>query len=357
LAAPIFLPFSGGVPILDRAEGFIDKADDITPAALGWTLAREMQFLEANAEVRSGLAATLAGFVSLVVDGQVAWLEEAVRLPADGAYLVHGMTPERSGDSVTYNVSDPRSLAYDQAALLLGLVRAAVGVGVDSQTARLAAELADGVFLQLGRHIAVDGTLIASLADGGRSSTWVDAAVAVRALSAVAAALPGREPEARAFIASLAGRALQAQAIGLTEEAARIDLLLVAGRALGDNALSEAGLAAWRTFAATSRDRDGRLVASTLARAGWRYSPAEAALAFELLGDVARADPSLAAEAALLAADILLVDVLEERVQLRTAIGYWTEHVGIACFDAAPVFAVRIGPIRGAEPLWTLRRP
>jgi hypothetical protein len=316
-----------------------------------------MQFLEANAEVRSGLAAALAGFVSLVVDGQVAWLEEAVRLPADGAYLVHGMTPERSGDSVTYNVSDPRSLAYDQAALLLGLVRAAVGSGVDPRTARLAAELADGVFVELGRHIAVDGTLVASLADSGRLAMWVDAAVAVRALSAVAAALPGREPEARAFIASLAGRARQAQPIGLTEEAARIDLLLVAGRALGDNSLSEAGLAAWRAFAATSRDRDGRLVTSTLARAGWRYSPAEAALAFELLGDVARADPSLAAEATLLAADILLVDVLEERVQLRTAVGYWSEHVGIACFDAAPVFAVRIGPIRGVEPPWTLRRP
>jgi uncharacterized repeat protein (TIGR01451 family) len=357
LAAPIFLPSSGGVPILDRGRGFIDKADDITPAALGWTLAREMQFLEANAEVRSGLAATLAGFVSLVVDGQVAWLEEAVRLPADGAYLVHGMTPERSGDSVTYNVSDPRSLAYDQAALLLGLVRAAVGSGVDPRTARLAAELADGVFVQLGRHIAVDGTLVASLTDSGRLAMWVDAAVAMRALSAVAAALPGREPEARAFIASLAGQALQAQPIGLTEEAARIDLLLVAGRALGDNSLSEAGLAAWRAFAATSRDRDGRLIASTLARAGWRYSPAEAALAFELLGDIARADPSLAAEAAVLAADMLLVDVLEERVQLRTAVGYWSEHVGIACFDAAPVFAVRIGPIRGVEPPWTLRRP
>ncbi|MCX6099600.1 MAG: hypothetical protein NTX69_06265, partial [Candidatus Bipolaricaulota bacterium] len=357
LGAAIFLPSSGGVPIVDRGEGFIDKADDITPAALGWTLAREMQFLEANAEVRSGLAATLAGFVSLVVGGQVAWLEEAVRRPADGAYFVHGMTPERSGDSVSYNVSDPRSLAYDQAALLLGLVRAAVGVGVDAQTARLAAELVDGVFLQLGRHIGVDGTLVASLADGGRSATWVDTAVAVRALSEAAAALPGREREAEAFIAALAGRAREAQTIGPTEEAARIDLLLVAGRALGDNLLSEAGLAAWRMFAATSLDSEGRLVVSSLARMGWRYSPAEAALAFELLSDVARADPSLAAEAARLAADILLVDVLEERVQLRTAVGYWSEHVGIACFDAAPAFAVRIGPIRGDEPLWTLRRP
>jgi len=357
LAAPIFLPFSGGVPILDRGEGFIDKADDITPAALGWTLAREMQFLEANAEVRGGLTATLAGFVSLVVEAQVAWLEEAVRLPADGAYLPHGVTAERSGDSVTYSVSDPRSLAYDQASLLLGLVRAGAGPGVNSRTARRAAELADGVFLQLGRHIAVDGTLVASLADSGRPATWVDAAVTVRALSAAAAALPGREPEARAFIASLAGRALQAQTIGPTEEAARIDLLLVAGRALGDSVLSEAGLASWRAFAATSRDSEGRLIVSSLARMGWRYSPAEAALAFELLGDVARADPSLAAEAAIVAADILLVDVLEERVQLRTALGYWSEHVGVACFDAAPVFAVRIGPLRGADPLWTLRRP
>ena len=153
------------------------------------------------------------------------------------------------------------------------------------------------------------------------------------------------------------GRDAQAQTIGPTEEAARIDLLLVAGRALGDSALTEAGLAAWRAFAATSRDCDGRLVVSTLARAGWRYSPAEAALAFELLGDVARADPSLAAESAVLAADILLVDVLEERIQLRSAPGYWSEHVGIACFDAAPAFAVRIGPIRGDEPPWTLQRP
>jgi uncharacterized repeat protein (TIGR01451 family) len=357
LGAPIFLPSSGGVPILDRGVGFIDKADDITPAALGWTLAREMQFLEANAEVRGGLAAALAGFVSLVIEGQVAWLEEAVRLPADGAYLVHGILAEWSGDQVSYGVSDPRSLAYDQAALLLGLVRAVGGVGVDARTARLAAELADGVFLQLGRHIGADGALVASLTDSGRSATWVDTAIAVRALSAAAASLPGREREARGFIASLAERAREAQTIGPTEEAARIDLLLVAGRALGDSTLSEVGLAAWRAFAATSLDSEGRLVVSSLARMGWRYSPAEAALAFELLGDVARADPSLASEAALLAADILLVDVLEERVQLRTAIGYWTEHVGIACFDAAPAFVVRIGPIRGAEPLWTLRRP
>jgi hypothetical protein len=79
-------------------------------------------------------------------------------------------------------------------------------------------------------------------------------------------------------------------------------------------------------------------------------------LALELLGDVLRADPSQGDRLKALATELVRTDLLAERVQLWLPLGYWQDHVGLPCFGAAPVAAVRMGP-QSDEPIWTLRRP
>jgi len=187
-------------------------------------------------------------------------------------------------------------------------------------------------------------------------ASWFDAAVVARALCDVAASVPRLDRQARTLLAAIARPAREAKPLDPKEELARIDLLLVAARCLGDGDLRSLGLNAWRAFTATSVDRSGRIAFSAPAMAGWRYSPAELALALEALGEVARADAGLAPGIEAVAADLVRVDLLEEHVLLWSALGYWRDHIGIPCFDGAPVFAIRPGRL-GSEPIWTLRRP
>jgi hypothetical protein len=83
--------------------------------------------------------------------------------------------------------------------------------------------------------------------------------------------------------------------------------------------------------------------------------PAEIALALGALAG-SLGDPSLATDVAAAATDLVRGDLLANRIQLWTPLGYWRDHVGLPCLDAAPVFAVRPGPPT-SDPVWTLRRP
>jgi hypothetical protein len=96
LSLPIFLPAARGVPILERGTGFIARDAEITPAAVGWTLAREAQFLDASGGARGGLGGYLAGFVEIALDGQLAWLNDVAGSSGDDA-LVHGAGPTVAG--------------------------------------------------------------------------------------------------------------------------------------------------------------------------------------------------------------------------------------------------------------------
>ena len=356
LAAPISLPTAGGVPILERGVGFIEKKTEITPAALGWTLAREAQFLDAESGTGEGLTGYLLEFVGLSLEAQVAWLDETAEAASGATHFVHAVTVTVMESAVTYDVSDPRSLAYDQASLLVGLARVAAARGVDAESSRRATNLAAYVLSDLARHVTTDGVVLATLDAGSLPASWFDAAVVAHALSDVAASVPRLDRQAKTLLAVITRPARDAKPLDPKEELARIDLLLVAARCLGDGGLRNLGLSAWKTYAATSVDRSGRITFSAPAMAGWRYTPAELALALEVLGGVVRADADLALGIEEVAADLVRVDLFEEHVQLWSALGYWSDHVGVPCFDAAPVFAVRPGRL-GSEPIWRLRRP
>ncbi len=354
--SPIFLPTAGGVPILERGAGFLAKSPEITPAALGWTLAREVAFLDAAAGAASSWDTYLAGFVSLALTHQVAWLEDNTDLTAETPRLVHAMEAASDGARVVYTVSDPRELAYDAASLLVGLARVAGSSAVAPDTARRAAALGSPALASLARYVSPDGLVASALDAEAPAALWFDIAVVARALDEVSR-LPQLEQSARALLGAVAGSARHSPGSeDLREEAARIAVLLIAGRALGDRELRQAGLAAWRAFAAEAANLEGLVAFSAAARIGWRYTPAELALAFDVLDEVARADLDAAPQAAALAAALVRAPLLAEQVQLWTPIGYWRDHTGIPCVGGAPVFSIQPGPV-GMTPLWTLRRP
>ena len=355
LEDPIFLPSAGGVPILERGSGFTSRNAEITPAAIGWTMAREAQALDSTSQAQGGLAGYLTEFVSLALKGQLAWLNGAGGSYGTATRFVHGVKPTVTESGVLYDVTDPRSLAYDQASLLAGLARVAASHSVDAESVRLAGNIASDVLSDLARHVGSDGTLSATLDAGSEVATWFVAAVTARALSEVATDVPRLERQAEDLLARIARPARNATPTDPKEKAARIELLLVAARSLSNSDLRDVGLAAWENFIKTSIDRSGRIVFSAPALLGWRYSPAELALAFELLGEVERAKADLADQAKATAVDLLRVDVLAKNVQLWEPLGYWQNHIGLPCFGAAPVFAVRPGP-PNEEQIWTLRR-
>lgn len=348
LLAPIVLPGKGGVPILERGVGFAERDLQVTPAALGWTLARESVFLESSDQ--GELAAYLRGLVSAVVVAQLDWLNRTAGTFGGRTHFVHAVSVQTSSTVAT----DPRSLAYDQASLLVGLSRIAASRAASEETALRATNLATYVFADLALHVGPGGTVVPTLGAGEAAARFAESVVVARALGEVAHNIPRLAAQARALLATIVGAVRASAATDVHEELARVSLLLTAARVLEDRTLQAEAVEAWKTWAAAARDASGRLAFSAAARVGWRYTPAEAALALETLLDVARTGEALAASTA--ATDLVLTDVLADHIQLWTPVGYWRDHVGLPCFDVAPVFAVRPGPPT-AEPLWTLRRP
>ncbi|MEW5825372.1 MAG: CARDB domain-containing protein [Candidatus Bipolaricaulota bacterium] len=338
--APIVLPSSGGVPIVERGVGFVDRAEDVSPAALGWTLAREAGFLATPRG--DGLAAYLQSYVSAAVDWQVEWLRQTLTTSADGtASLVHGTRIVATEQGVDFTTSDPRVLAADQASILFGLARITTAAGASDAARRNAGEMAGGFVTAVCRHVLDDGTVSATL-ESDLLAGLTDVVLVARGLAEAVLTPTERSAEAAAALAAIARNVLNLEPAGIAEAAARVEILLIAARALGDVELRSAGLAAWEAFAATARAADGRLVFSDFARLGWRYTPAEAALAFELLGEILASGHGEGV--AQLAAELLRVDILGERVYLRPVLGYWRDHVGLACLTEAPAFVRHAAP-------------
>ena len=164
-----------------RAREWVHReASRFSPASIGWTLAREAGYLDEAGTSSEGLTGYLAQVVSLAVRAQLAWLTALADSAVGAAPFVHGVAPEVTEAQVHYAVTDPRSLAYDQASLLVGLVRAASSHGVDAESAQLASTLAEVVLSELARHVAADGVVLDTLDPGSPPATWVDAAVGGR---------------------------------------------------------------------------------------------------------------------------------------------------------------------------------
>ena len=338
---PIVLPFDEGMPVLDRGDGFIEKSAVITPAALGWTLVREVQFLEDCAAQNDALSTYLTQLAAYIIDGQLGWVFEVMDETNDSAYVPHEIRVAIAGDAIEYGVSDPRSTLYDQAALLIGLLRAAGADALSERSRRMAEQLAGGTFEQLALHWAAGDpapqrTLTPE--DDGIPLAWLDLAVAARALRSGAQALPQARSQAMQLLRRIAELAKQAEALDdPIEEAARLFVLVVAGDA-AERAIT---LQDWDGIRLIGLDPAAeRRALGPRSVVGWPNTPRQLGMLFELLAEVTAADASQRLAALDIAGVLLSEHVLADRVQLLAPIGYWRDHTEVPCFDLAPVFAV-----------------
>jgi len=343
LGAPIFLPFESGTPVLRRRDGFVERADTVSPAALGWTLAREALFLDRD-PTDGRLDAYLRRVVGFVVENQIAWLAGAVAsADEDAAYLPRAARTAVVDGTVVLTPVDRATTAYGQASLLLGLTRIAEVPSLDDGTRRLALELASATFDRLSAHWNPETSEVARVlpGDGEERATWGETAVVAAALEAASRVLERDPSDALGLLRSIADAAAAVGPLARPiDEAGRLTTLARAGRALDDRRFVTAvsdGWSALRRFVYDARFE--RLVFSPRVAVGWTYTPEELAIVFEALHEIRRTSPE---ERAAILADadrILRADVIELRVQLVDPIGFWQTHTVSDCFGLAPVFA------------------
>ena len=343
---PILLPYEAGVPILEAGAGFLEREETITPAALGWTLVEEVLFLDGCGPSDSPLAGVLVELIAYTVDAQIEWLS-AILLTSDDvdAYLPHGTRATILGEGTTYGVSDPRSTAYDQASLLLGLLHVAEGDALDRRTKLLAQQMASSVVDQLSLHWDDESAVLADELYGEVASEpagWSDVSVVARALAAGAPILPGQRDRANEILDGLAHAALDRGRIRhRTDEAARLTVLLLATQSLGLTDATTGFTEGWHAYT------DGAAAERSvvLARPDWTYTPGDLAIRLALLAEVARSIPEERETAFLAATEHIERDILAARVQLAEPRDLWLHHTRTPCFDLASVFAHLRGPI------------
>ncbi len=337
------------MPVLACESGFIDRGDLITPAALGWTLVEEVAFLDGCGGDESALGTYLRRLTAFTVDNQIEWLSQQL-LTSENVYLPHGMRFTPTGDDAAYSVSDPRSTAYDQASLLLGLLHVADAETLDRRTKLLAQQIVSGVFDQLARHWDDERPILFDNlndeVDSGPAD-WADAAIVARALDASTEIVPRRRDEAAALLEALSRVAIERGRIARpTDEAARLTVLLIASRSLDDTAARSAFLDGWQVYK-RAHYGDGSSGASSALRPrpDWTFTPRELAIRLTLLSEIVRSVPGEGTAALRAATMHVDRDVLAAHVQLVEPRGAWLWHTRTACFDLAPVFAHLRGPL------------
>ncbi len=343
---PILLPFEAGMPILEGETGFAEKSEAITPAALGWTLAAEASFLDACVPTATRLGAYLDALVACTVDNQIEWLARFL-LPSNGedAYLPHGLRATSVGRETVYGVRDPRSTAYDQASLLIGLTRVAETHALDRRTKLLAQQLAAVAFDQLERHWdSASGVLVDALYAevASEPAPWEEAAVVARAVAGSRSILPRRSGRAGALLEALAISALERGRIAQrTAEAGRLAVLAVAARAIEHGQARIGLIDGWSSYVeGIDMERS-----SQQARPDWSFTPGAIATRIALLVEVARSTPAELPAVLRLATVHVDTDILGAQVQLDDPANLWLDHAHIACTGLAPVFVHLRGPI------------
>ena len=362
---PILVPFERGTPLLD-GEGFVERDEHVTPAALGWTLAREALFIDAPDPADDPLSESLRRIVSFLVSEQLDWLAAAVEWVADfdgadGVYLADAIRPSVVGDEIAYVVVDPSSTAYGQAALLYGLLIAADVDGIGARTSRLALQLAEDTFDRLAAHWDDEANRLIDVLDPAEDvepteADWIDAAVVAKALADAVGRLPNRRTEAEGLLARLAVRASTEGPLerGLeAEEAGRLAALLFEAEVTDDATLRATATAGWDALSSRVRNPDaGALILSRRVRAGWTHTPRELAAMIDLAAQLVRAVPEIRDE--VLAAAAVLVDqgIVADRVQLVDPSRLWCVHTAVPCVGPAPVFATHRGSLPAVWDAW-----
>ena len=349
----IFLPHESGVPIVWNGSGFSTTSDVITPAALGWTLAREAQYVRSCERSDNPLDRYLIDWIRFAMDNQLTWISAStISSETGGSYLPRAIRATIVGEEISYGVSDTRSTVYDQASLLIGLLTAAQTDVLGSRGQRLAEQLAAETFEQLLRHWdpSTHAFIEPLEANEEASATgWYGHAIAAQALLLSRDVLTQRRDTADELLETLAKRALsQDPEMGAVGEAGRLLTLLIAAGVTNENRYRSAALAGWEAFleAYYDQDTDG-FVLSPQAVRGWGHTPGELSIVFDLLGQLV-CMPDERAAALRVASSLLLTNVAEDRVQLVSPAGMWFHHVQIPCSGFAPAFAKH----RGNLPEW-----
>jgi len=347
---PIFLPYEGGLPVLAGASGFIEKSDLVTPAALGWTLVEEVQFVDACQGEISPLLSYLRDLVEYTVDNQVEWLSQMILSSrTDITYLPHGLRAPLTGDTLSFGVSDPRSTVYDQASLLLGLLRVSDSKMLGRRTRLLAQQLAVAVFDQLVLHWPSDSPLpLASLYDDVISDAvgWADVSVVSTALDSSMQMLPQRRDKAEELLRMLSQAAIERGRIPQTSaEAGRLTTLLVAARSSSDQAARTAFRDGWSAYALMHYGDGPAGVPVPRSRPDWALTPRELSTRITLLTEVIRSVPEERAAALRAMTEHVDQDILASHVQLTDPRGLWLVYSRSGCFGFASVFARIDGPV------------
>ncbi len=349
----IVLPYESGTPILRNDGTLSPESEVITPAALGWTLAREAQYVKSCHPIDTTIATFAVAWTQQLLAEQLAWIAEQIEaIDASAPYLVQEIRATETPDRTEYGISDPRSTVYGQASLLIGLLQVAQTEALDSRTRRLAEQIAEDTLDQLLRHW--DGEQAAFIGPLESDAppvraAWSDQAIASRALAEAMEAFTRQRNALREVLRALSAEATRqgAERWG-SEEAGRLLVLFVTAEATNDSATRASAIEGWDQLRQTTFPDGSRpIVLAPQAVRGWAHAPGQLALIFDLLAVVARV-PGEDPEARRVAESLLLSEVLEDRVQLLPPDGFWTHHAQTSCAGIAPVFALH----RGELPAW-----
>ncbi len=347
--APIVLPFESGWPMLSGAEGFEIASDALRPSALGWTLVREAQYIAAHAGDETNVAENLCVWLDLVLRAQVGWIADNLRSDTDGTQVLP-QTLEATGveGGVGFAVVDPRSTIYDQAALLLGLVKVAESTVVPSDVRQgaetLAAEILEGVLRHWSTALGGFIEALPSTNEGDSLAAWDDQAVAVQAVARAMHVLPESANRIVGLLEQAAGAAMRAgPAVSISDEIGRCLVLLVAAESDAGTGSLEEARSSWARILERTYDVDHAFTLSPAAYRGWGDAPGQMALLCDVLNALLRY-PDFADSVRHIASEWLRVDIVGERVQLVPPDGIWSLHVQVPCEGPAPVLARRLEP-------------
>ena len=351
--APIVLPFESGQPILSGAQGFDITSDALLPAALGWTLVREAQYVDAHHDDESTLPVDLCVWLDLVLRAQIAWIADNLRTDADGVQVLPQTSKATwSEGGLAFTVVDPGSTVYDQAALLLGLVTVAESAAVSSDVRQhaetLAAEILEGVLRHWNADLPGFIDALPTPEGSGSVATWADQAVAVQAAARAMVVLPEYADRIVDLLEQAADAAVRAgPAVLISEEIGRCLVLLVAADSSADSGSLQEALSSWTRVLEKAYDVDRVFTLSPAAYRGWGDDPGQMALLCDVLNALSRI-PEVADSVRRIASEWLRVDIVGEHVQLDTPDGIWSLHVQVPCEGPAPVLIRRLQ----AQPSW-----
>ncbi len=349
----IFLPYESGVPVVSNGSGFSVTNALIAPADLGWTLAREAQYVVSCAQIDAPLQRYLIDWVRFGVENQLAWIANSSITSESGSpYLPQAYRATIAGDTISYGVSDTRSTVYDQSSLLIGLLTAAQPGVLEARGQRLAEQLATEAFEQLLRHWSPeDRSFVDPLeVESPLSMTrWYDQGVAAQALTLARTTLPRKRSAAEDILETIAEvAAAQGAEVSAIEEAGRLLCLLLAGNGLNEETFKTAAYTGLEVLASrTYTPETGGYVLSPQAVRGWGHTPGQLGIVFDLLAAVAD-QPEKRSLALGIATPLLMTNVMKDRVSLLSPTEAWNVHTQLRCRGFAPVF----GQHRSLLPSW-----